>query len=48
MVFSVDFAVAWPEMAVFAGEPRYEALRDRMRDRVNSERAELGLDPVTS
>jgi tetratricopeptide (TPR) repeat protein len=48
MVFSVDFAVAWPEMAVFTGEPRYEALRVRMRDRVNSERAELGLDPISS
>jgi TolB-like protein len=48
LVFGVEFIDAWPEMAVFAGEPRYEALQARVRERVNSERAELGLDPVSS
>jgi len=48
MVFGVKFARVWPEMEVFAGEPRYEALQARMRERLNAERMELGLDPVSS
>jgi tetratricopeptide (TPR) repeat protein len=48
MVFSVKFARVWPEMEIFAGEPRYEALQARMRETVNAERVELGLDPVSS
>ena len=48
LVFGSRFELAWPEMEVFAGEPRYEALQARVDERVNAERAELGLDPVTS
>jgi TolB-like protein len=48
LVFSVQFAQAWPEMEVLVGEPRYEAMQTTMKERVNAERAELGLDPVSS
>jgi hypothetical protein len=48
MVFGVEFAWRWPEMEIFTGEPRYEAIQARMWEHLNSERAELGLDPVTS
>jgi TolB-like protein/Tfp pilus assembly protein PilF len=47
LVFSVRFETAWPEMAVLAGDPRYEKIQSDMRERVNAERAELGLEPIT-
>src|SRR5690606_17887171 len=37
----------WPEMAVLAGEPEYEAALSRMAELANTERAELGLEPLS-
>jgi tetratricopeptide (TPR) repeat protein len=38
----------WPDLEVLRGEPRYEAILARLNERVESERAELGLDPVST
>jgi hypothetical protein len=38
----------WPEMSVLAGEPEYEAVLSRIAESVNTERAELGLEPLSS
>jgi len=48
MILGLNFARVWPEMEVFKGDPGYEAIQARMNVRLNAERAELGLDPVSS
>jgi tetratricopeptide (TPR) repeat protein len=48
MFFPVKFAEFWPEMAVFSGDPRFEAIQARMLEHANAERAELGLEPVST
>jgi len=38
----------WPEFAVFSGNPEYEVIQAEVFERVNTERAELGLEPVSA
>jgi TolB-like protein len=45
-VTAVPLHQIWPDLEVLRGEPRYEAILARLNERVESERAELGLDPV--
>ncbi len=47
MCLAVNFAEVWREMAVLAGDPRFEAIQARMLDHANAERAELGLEPLS-
>jgi hypothetical protein len=35
-----------PALRIFDGDPEFEAIQQRMFDHLNSERAELGLEPV--
>jgi TolB-like protein/Tfp pilus assembly protein PilF len=46
--FSVDpqLSKTWPMFEPLEGDPRYEAIVNRMVEHVNSERAKLGLEPV--
>ena len=44
---SDKLAVIWPELGVFAGDPDYDAMQTRIIDRVNTQRAELGLEPMS-
>lgn len=37
----------WPQFEQLQGDPRYETIQARMIEHVNSERAELGLEPVS-
>ena len=39
---------AWPYLAPLEGDPRYEAIQDRMVEHLEAERAALGLDPATT
>ena len=39
---------AWPYLAPLEGDPRYEAIQDRMVEHLEAERAALGLDPATA
>jgi hypothetical protein len=38
----------WPCLEPLEGDPRYEAVRARMVEHLNAERAELGLDPLST
>jgi TolB-like protein len=38
----------WSEFAVLSGDPVYEGIQLEIFERVNTERAELGLDPVSA
>jgi len=44
---SDKLAVIWPELGVFAGDPDYDAMQTRIINRVNTQRAELGLEPMS-
>jgi len=48
LIVSIPFTRAWPEMQALSGDPRFEALQDRMFERVNAARAELGLEPLST
>jgi len=48
MFFPVKFAEFWPEMEVFTGDPHFETIQARMLEHANSERAELGLEPIST
>jgi hypothetical protein len=42
------FSNGWVAMKVMEGDPEYEAIQARMIEHLNAERAELGLEPVTT
>jgi tetratricopeptide (TPR) repeat protein len=48
MFFARKFTEVWREMEVFAGDPRFEAIQARMLEHANAERAELGLEPIST
>jgi hypothetical protein len=37
-----------PYLKLLEGDPRFEAAQQRMRERVNAERAALGLEPLST
>ena len=39
---------AWPALQALRGDPRYEAARKKMLEHLNAERAEMGLEPLTT
>jgi TolB-like protein/Tfp pilus assembly protein PilF len=41
-------AQEWPSLEPLEGDPRYEAIRARMIEHLNIERAELGLEPLST
>jgi hypothetical protein len=47
VTFDPNLTNTWPMFAVLEGDPKYEATLNRMIDKLNSERAKLGLGPVT-
>jgi hypothetical protein len=48
MFFAAKFTEVWREMEVFSGDPRFEAVQARMLQHANAERAELGLEPIST
>jgi len=40
--------LAWPALEPLEGDPRFEAIQANMIDYLNSERAKLGLEPVST
>jgi hypothetical protein len=38
----------WPELEPLRGDPRYEALLTRLHEKTEAERAELGLEPLST
>jgi TolB-like protein/Flp pilus assembly protein TadD len=48
LLVGTRFARAWSGLSVLEGDPEYEAVQSRMVDHLNAERAELGLEPVTT
>ncbi|HKX55707.1 MAG TPA: hypothetical protein VJN01_06390, partial [Xanthomonadales bacterium] len=44
----MDFRGTHSDFAPLHGDPRFEAVMDRMRQKLNAERDELGLDPVSA
>jgi len=47
VTFDPNLTNTWPMFDVLEGDPKYEAILNRMIDKLNSERAKLGLGPVT-
>jgi len=45
-ISTTRIAREWPYLEPLEGDPRYEAIQARMIEHLNTERAELGLDPV--
>ena len=48
LLLGTKFSQGWDAMKVMEGDPRYEAIQTRMIDHMNSERAALGLEPVST
>jgi len=48
LYFSAPLHVLWPELEPLRGDPRYEALLARLHEKVEIERAELGLEPLST
>ncbi|MEJ8569574.1 tetratricopeptide repeat protein [Elongatibacter sediminis] len=48
MVTSLRIADEWPWLEPLEGDPRYEAIQARMIEHLNDERAQLGLEPVST
>jgi TolB-like protein/Tfp pilus assembly protein PilF len=46
MVTTPRMALEWPVLKPLEGDPRFEAVQERMVEHLNAERAELGLEPV--
>jgi tetratricopeptide (TPR) repeat protein len=48
--FSTSWRITdeWPYLKPLEGDPRYEAAQQKMRDHVNTERATLGLEPLST
>jgi len=44
---STRLARQWPALEPLESDPRYQAIQSKMIDHLNSERKELGLEPVT-
>ncbi|MEJ8569575.1 tetratricopeptide repeat protein [Elongatibacter sediminis] len=47
-IFAIRPESVWPEMQTLAGDPAYEAVLTRMVDSANTERAALGLEPIST
>jgi len=47
VTFNPNLTDAWPMFAVLEDNPRFQATVQRMIDHMNSERAKLGLGPVS-
>ncbi|MDH3939521.1 MAG: hypothetical protein OET46_00910 [Xanthomonadales bacterium] len=48
MVASPRIAEDWPVFSDLEGDPEYEAIQGRMVEHLETERATLGLDPVSA
>jgi TolB-like protein/Tfp pilus assembly protein PilF len=48
LVLANRFELIWPAMQVLAGDHRFEAIQAKMFEHMNSERAELGLEPLST
>jgi TolB-like protein len=46
--FSAPLHVIWPDLEPLRGDPRYEALLARLHEKLEAERAELGLEPLNT
>jgi TolB-like protein len=47
VLVSEKLAVIWPEFGIFSGDPEYDSMQSRLFERVNTQRAELGLEPMS-
>jgi tetratricopeptide (TPR) repeat protein len=47
LVLANRFEQIWPAMQVLAGDHKFEAIQTKMSEHMNSERAELGLEPLS-
>jgi len=48
VVFDLTAPTAWPSFKPLRGDPRFEVVRSKMLEHLNSERAELGLEPLSA
>ncbi len=48
MIIGLRFSEGWPALKTMDGDPEYEAIQTRMFEHLNRERAELGLEPITT
>jgi TolB-like protein len=48
MFFSARVTIFWRELEVLTGDPQFESLVVRIRERANEERHELGLEPLST
>ena len=48
LYFSVPLHTIWPDLEPLRGDPRYEAVLARLHEKVEAERAELGLEPLNT
>jgi len=46
LTMGVKFARAWAALKPLEGTPEFEAVQQRMIDHLNSEREQLGLEPI--
>jgi len=45
-VFALPLSRIWPNFKTLEGDPQYEIIQTRIFERLNAERAELGLEPI--
>jgi hypothetical protein len=48
LVLSIRLEEAWPALHALAGDPEFEAIQTRIFEHMNAERAELGLEPLST
>ena len=48
LLMGTKFSDDWVALKVLDGDPEYEAIQARMVEHLNAERAELGLEPVST
>jgi len=48
LVLSIRLEEAWPALQALAGDPAFEAIQARIFEHMNAERAELGLEPLST
>jgi TolB-like protein len=48
LLLGTKFSQGWNAMKVLEGAPQYEAIQTRAVEHLNSERAELGLEPIST
>jgi hypothetical protein len=48
LILGIELNTIWPGLTVLVGDPAYDSIQVRIFENFNAERAELGLEPIST